>query len=339
MSQDAYLMTVIHRDTIEHACQNVDAIARQVGFTDSEIKEITDVATNLIAHLIYRAKNGVMICSPIVDKIRRGIRIEVDDNVQATESINPIVSDRRSLSAQSELNIEAINQLMDFFEIGPTQVGKMGLRIVCKRWLPSTTTSGSPCQLDFGVVTRAHPEHPVDNGDSFIIRRDRSQALVGVIDGVGHGKLAHHAAKIAHECVEKYTDETLITLFSHVANACRPTRGVVMALAQIDWLENRLSITGIGNVEVRLLTPQQNNRLNINRGILGFNTVLPKMLQHAWDNNSILVLHSDGISPDWEPSDFPDFYTSRAQVIAQRLFARLADNDDDATIIVIKGHA
>src|SRR5258708_16312541 len=89
------------------------------------------------------------------------------------------------------------------------------------------------------------------NGDTFVIQQWGESALVGVIDGVGHGQFAYSAAQAARQYVERHYDQPLADIFLGVARTCRATRGVVMGLARFDWGQGTLTFASVGTVEAR----------------------------------------------------------------------------------------
>src|SRR5215471_8678078 len=86
----------------------------------------------------------------------------------------------------------------------------------------------SAMALDCGAATRTHPLMTV-NGDAFVLKQWSTGALVGVIDGLGHGQCAHQAAQTAWQYVENHFDQPLGTIFRGAGHVCQATRGVVMA--------------------------------------------------------------------------------------------------------------
>ena len=74
----------------------------------------------------------------------------------------------------------------------------------------------------------------------------------------------------------------------------------------------------------------------IRRGIVGVNAREPLVTEHKWEENFMLIIHSDGLSSHWRWHDFPDIPDAPANVIAQRLLNRLAKDNDDATVLVVK---
>jgi serine/threonine protein phosphatase PrpC len=198
------------------------------------------------------------------------------------------------------------------------------------------------------------------NGDAFVIKHWGNSMLLGVIDGLGHGEFARLAAESARQFVETHYDQPLDALFRGVARTCRSTRGVVMALARFDFgaeisgfrgnnptslqpeIEKRkpgikLSFGSIGNIEMRVRGKHEPMNFIVRRGVLGGSAPKVVVTEHAWDLDSLMVLHSDGLRTHWIWEDFPGLDTQSAGVIAQQLLSALAKEDDDATVVVVKG--
>jgi serine/threonine protein phosphatase PrpC len=234
----------------------------------------------------------------------------------------------------------------------------MGTHIVGQRRLPPALGSTALDCLTFGVATRPCRGFEV-NGDAFIVKRWGAGALAGVIDGLGHGPFAQRAAGTARQFVESHYERPLDELFRGVARVCRPTRGVVMALARFDMRSPnpigvgrparipsvngqepsamRLSFCSIGNIETRVLHSPEPVNLLVRRGVLGGTAPAPLITDHAWDPRATLVLHSDGLGTRWRWEDFPGLAAQPAATIAHRLLQALAKVEDDATVVVIKG--
>jgi serine/threonine protein phosphatase PrpC len=175
------------------------------------------------------------------------------------------------------------------------------------------------------------------NGDAFVMERWGESALVGVIDGVGHGQLAFQAAQEARLFVETHFDRPLDTLFFGVGRACRGTQGVVMALARFDWGREKLTFASVGNIESRMFGCPQKMNFIVRRGLIGLNAPNAVVTEHPWGPSQVMVLHSDGVSTHWEWEDYPELRDASAVSAAQKLLHRLARDNDDATVVVVKG--
>ncbi|MEW5958324.1 MAG: hypothetical protein AB1801_11400, partial [Chloroflexota bacterium] len=235
-----------------------------------------------------------------------------------------------------------VNRLMDELHLTSQPDGpERGTHIICKRFVRPDEPVVKPGPLEFGVATRPHPLMAV-NGDAFVLKQWGQSALVGVIDGLGHGQFAQRAAHTARQYVESHYDQPLSSIFLGAGRACRATRGVVMALARFDWTVDPLQITltfaSLGNIEARVFGKSESMNLIVRRGILGAQTVNPVVTGHRWEPGYMLVLHSDGVSSRWHWTDFA-LAQSPAQTVAQQLLRRLANDQDDATVAVVRSAA
>jgi serine/threonine protein phosphatase PrpC len=174
------------------------------------------------------------------------------------------------------------------------------------------------------------------NGDTFVIQQWGESALVGVIDGLGHGQFAYRAAQAARQYVERHFDQPLAEIFRGVARTCRATRGVVMGLARFDWRTGTLTFASVGNVEARVFGSPEPMNFVFPRGILGLKAPPPVVTQHRWELSNVMVLYSDGLITHWRWSDFPHLAEATATVAAQELLRTFARETDDATVVVVK---
>ncbi len=222
---------------------------------------------------------------------------------------------------------------MDDLEI--TSRRGSGTRVVCRKWLREHRPSVRPCPLAFGVATRPHPLGQI-NGDAFVVRQWAESALVGIMDGLGHGQFAHRAAQAARQYVESHFDLPLEQIFRGTGRACRATRGVVMALARFDWGQGRLAFASVGNIAVRVFPRGQPFHFVVRRGVIGLNAPGAVVTEHPWPLDHVFVLHSDGVATHWGWNDFQGWAERPAAALAQDLLRAKAKDEDDATVIVVR---
>lgn len=326
--------------SIARNCAKV--MANTIGFSHTASEEIGLAVSELASNLIKHARDGSMTLQPLARDGRVGIQIESHDKGPGIKNIEQAVTDGFSTVGSLGFGLGTVNRLMDEFNIASQQgLPNMGTHILCKRFIRRDKERASSCPLEFGVATRAHPLMNV-NGDTFVVKQWGTSALIGIIDGVGHGQHALRAAQAARQYIETHYDQPLSCIFLGVGRACRATRGAVMSLARFDWTEDlsniKLTFSGIGNVEMQVIPKISTLKFLVRRGILGVNaTVNPVVTEHPWLPNYIMVLHSDGISSHWKWADFPEIADASAEVAAQHLLQSLAREDDDATTIVVRG--
>ena len=245
-----------------------------------------------------------------------GLEIASLDSGPGIADVEQALGDRYSTAGTRGTGLGAVNRLMDDLDIASRRGS--GTHVVCRKWLREHRPSSRPCPLAFGVATRPRAFGQV-NGDAFVLQQWAESALLGVIDGLGHGQFAHRAAQTARQYVESHFDLPLEQIFRGTGRACRATRGVVMALARFDWGQGRLSFASVGNILVRVLPRSEPFRFVIRRGVIGLNAPGAVVTEHPWPLDHVLVLHSDGVSVHWGWKDFPGWADRPAAVMAQEL--------------------
>ena len=320
-------------DTVRQAGKTM---AQALGFGVREREEVVIVVSELATNVLKHAGRGTLTLIPIRASERAGIQIECVDNGPGIGDVEQAISDGFSTAGSLGYGLGAVNRLMDDLVISSRGKGGKGTRIACQRWRSLKNPAVKPCPLDIGAATRPHPSME-KNGDAFVLERWGESALVGVIDGVGHGQLAFQAAREARLFVETHFDRPMDTIFCGVGRACRGTQGVVMALARFDWGSERLTFASVGNIESRVFACPQKMNFIVRRGLIGLNAPNPVVTEHRWEPSQVMVMHSDGVSARWEWDDYPELRDASAVSAAQQLLHRQARDNDDATVLVVKG--
>ena len=106
--------------------------------------------------------------------------------------------------------------------------------------------------IDWAVASKTLPDE-TESGDHHWVRVSPLQAVVAVVDGVGHGKEAARAARGAIGILDQSVGKSPVALFQRCHEQLRSTRGVVMSLASFNASDNTLTWLGVGNVEGVLL--------------------------------------------------------------------------------------
>jgi hypothetical protein len=191
--------------------------------------------------------------------------------------------------------------------------------------------------VDFGIASFV-PADQVESGDLSVVECTSNRALIAAIDGIGHGKIAAHAARTAAGILASSADDPLVELVQKCHEALRPTRGVVLSLASIDFRRNLLTWIGVGNVQGVLLRSTSNGHsssesLLLRPGVVG--SQLPN-LQAATlliSPGDTLAFATDGIRSDFSNDLFP--YES-PQRSADRILNMHCKGSDDALIFVAR---
>lgn len=170
-------------------------------------------------------------------------------------------------------------------------------------------------------------------GDQIGVWPHGQQQRLALADGLGHGPGAHEAARSAMEILAEMQDLAIATRFQRCNEQLRHTRGLALAMADIDLQAHRLTHAAVGNIRSLLLHQGQVRRLGGARGIVGanFRDLYPE--QHAFQPGDWLVMFSDGIREDARIADaLRDAEPS--SVTAEALLERWASAQDDAALLI-----
>jgi len=308
----------------------VDSIGVESKFREEVVLAVSELGSNLVKHA---RGGGKLIFTRLGESDRLGIQIDSEDSGPGIASIDEALADGFSSKGSLGSGLGTVNRLMDELEID-SRPGK-GTHMRCRKWIHNHARSLRDCPLDFGVASRPHPLCEI-NGDTFVVKRWAENVLVGVIDGLGHGPLAHRAAQSARHYVETHFNQPLADIFRGTNRACRGTRGVVMALACFDWAKGEVSFASIGNIEARVFGNESFSP-KIRRGIVGINAPAAIVTTYPWSSAThVLVMHSDGLDHHWRKEDFATALNKPADAVARKLLNTLGKKDDDATVLVVK---
>jgi negative regulator of sigma-B (phosphoserine phosphatase) len=178
------------------------------------------------------------------------------------------------------------------------------------------------------------------SGDLAVLVALADGALVGLVDGLGHGDAAADAAAVAAEILEAHPTESPQALFDRCHTALRGTRGVVMTLV---WFElgptPRLRWVGVGNVEARLLRADA-GRGGRHAGPLVLGGVVGHQLPRGLRASTLelaagdtVALATDGIAADFSTGLDPRL---QAQPQAELILREHAKGGDDALAVVAR---
>lgn len=304
-------------------------LAGEVGFPDLEQAEIGLAMRELATNMLRHADHGVITLFSSPD----AIWIEARDLGPGIPNIEQAVADGYSTAGSLGYGLGSVNRSMDEMTI-KSAPGK-GTTVTASRRVRQVLPNAGRSQLDIGAATTPKPGY-LDNGDTYVIKTWGQHALVGVIDGLGHGKPAQVAALAARRYVMNHFDQPLDAVFAGAGTACRGTRGVVMALAHFDWGTGTLAYASVGNIEARVFDVATPENFIVRRGVVGLNAPAAKVTSRPWSPKATLVLFSDGIRGHWTAGDFPEWTQASASVLAAAMLNKLNRGTDDATVLIVK---
>ena len=203
--------------------------------------------------------------------------------------------------------------------------------------MPDRGSPTWPSRLELGVAERALAGED-RSGDLAVLVAYDGGALVAAIDGLGHGGDAAEAAAVAAGVITARPDDEPAHLLDECHAALSRTRGAVMTLAWFDLGDGRLSWTGVGNVEGRLVhagaAPGMPTEGALTKGgVVGYNLPSIRVTSTELLHGDVMVLATDGID-----SGFAEAIVAggSAQDIADRILADHGKQGDDALVVVVR---
>jgi serine phosphatase RsbU (regulator of sigma subunit) len=200
-----------------------------------------------------------------------------------------------------------------------------------------TTMNTTP--LDWGAAWLPLPGE-TESGDKCVVEAFDAGALAAVIDALGHGPEAAHAADVATRVLARHAREEPCALLHRCHVDMRETRGAAISVASFDWPRRAMTWLGIGNVTGVLVRadPEVNPRVKqlvVHAGVVGYQLPdlhpLPVVMQVG--PGDILILATDGVR-----SDFTEILPAAVepQLLADRILKVYATRSDDALVLVLR---
>ena len=193
--------------------------------------------------------------------------------------------------------------------------------------------------IEWAAKARPRPGENVCGDRMIAVDVEDTGALIGVLDGLGHGAEAAEAASCGVDVLRAARAEPLDVLVQRCHRALSGTRGVAMTLARIDFRTDTLSWAGIGNVAADLVAKhpagvEVRSSARLAGGIVGYR--IPEALtpqEVPIRPGDLLVITSDGIVEDH--LDDIDF-SAPALVIADQILHSHAKDNDDALVLAAR---
>jgi negative regulator of sigma-B (phosphoserine phosphatase) len=173
------------------------------------------------------------------------------------------------------------------------------------------------------------------SGDMAVTLDFAGGALIGAVDGLGHGDAAADASQRAIDALRQAPGASLVQLFEACHDALYRTRGAVMTLASFDFDAGELSWFGVGNVEARLVHADRAARPEapmLLGGVVG--QALPRIRpsRHRLRRGDTLLLATDGIDPEFAAAR----HLGSVDGIAERILGEHGRPADDALVVVAR---
>lgn len=343
---DAMEQTIAESSQVGEALRNIITLAHAQGFSEPEEARLKLICSELATNLLKHTKGGGKLLAQAVTN-QDDVGVEIFSVDQGPGMIvEECVTDGFSSSGTMGTGLGAVQRNSDLLNIY-SEVHK-GSILQARVWNGARRVkypkdqennlshkSDPTSQRCYAGLTVPKPGELV-SGDKWCIIDSGSTINCLVVDGLGHGVEADEAARLAVRRFKENVPKPPSAVLSSIHTSLRGSRGAVGAIAQIDKANRKLHFCGLGNISALLTDENIRKHLTSFNGTLGYEARRFHEFSHPWRDDSVLLMHSDGLSS----KTFEDVYTIQKQpapIIAAWLYSKYSKGSDDSTILVCKG--
>jgi anti-sigma regulatory factor (Ser/Thr protein kinase) len=305
-------------------------LAERLGFTGARAGEVGIVASEITTNVHRHAHDGSVGIQVVLRAGRAGVQVIAYDRGPGMSDLPASTLDGHSTSGTLGVGLGAIARLSSTLDVSSAPGD--GTVLVAQLWADPDVPAQS---TDVAGVTRPITGE-TDCGDAVAGRETDGHSVVIVSDGLGHGPLAMAASQEALRAFHESTAVEPLVVLKSIHARLGHTRGAAIAVAAVDPAYRRLSLAGIGNVSATIDRGDRRQAIISYPGIVGQNAQAARQLDFDIDDESILVMHSDGVRPHWDLGKPPGLRRRTAAVVAASVLRDQGGRRDDASVLVLR---
>ena len=170
---------------------------------------------------------------------------------------------------------------------------------------------------------RSYPGAP-RGGDVGVIVLDECGALAALVDATGHGLTAYAVAQAARKILLQTSSREPDVVLQELDATLAGSIGAAISVAHVR--PHELAFSGVGNVSASIgLRP-----MLVRPGVVGRRMRKPAVARMAFEPNTWLLMHTDGVSrPDTIPA-------GDAETAARALVEAKGSHHDDAGVLLLR---
>jgi anti-sigma regulatory factor (Ser/Thr protein kinase) len=310
-------------------------VAQGLNFKEKDSSKLAIIVTELASNLVkYASTTGELLIQPMQDGQKVGIQILSLDKGPGIANIAQCLQDGYSTKQTAGTGLGAISRLATVMGIYSLP-GKGTL--VSAQLEVDPSSAHNPHHYETGAINIAIKGENIC-GDAWVIEPVADGLLCMVADGLGHGPEAAVASQQACEALRTNRGLSLAALFDKINKALYKTRGAAIAIAKIEPQQQIVRFMGVGNISAQLVLKQKSHHLASRDGIVGLYAKQSQEILYPWEDNAVLIMHSDGLMSRWSLNDYPALAGRHSSLIAGVLYRDFNRNNDDVTVLVAKNH-
>ena len=323
------IVSVQHNTDVSAARRAALAIAELTGLQKGEMGAVGIVVTEAATNLIKHGGGGEIVLRELRGRAEPVLEVIALDRGKGMSSVARCREDGFSTAGSPGTGLGAIARLSSFHEVyslpgcGTVLVAHIGPPAPTREW------------FDIGAISIPYPGEVVC-GDAWVSRTSAGRCRLVVADGLGHGLYASEASARAIDAV---SDDRLMeppALLEEVHSRLRSTRGAAVAVADLDYSSGTVTFAGVGNIAGSIVSGPDRRQMVSMNGTAGHEMRRVQQYKYPLAEDSLVVIHSDGLSTHWSLDKYPGLARNSSSVIAAVLLRDCRRLRDDATVIVFR---
>lgn len=300
-------------------------LAGALGIGEHKAADLAIVAAELATNLIKHADEGSIVVRPVRHADDVGVEVVSIDSAPGMVDLAAMYEDGRSTAGTLGIGLGAVARLADWSD-GFSVPGR-GSVLAARVWRADVPP---PAWAD--GLTRPLTGETV-SGDCFAVRELGRRRQVMVSDGLGHGPLAAAASQAAFNIFHTAPDESPAMLVERLHRGISHTRGAALTVAEIDLDAAVVRACGMGNIATTVVTAGERRSLVSMPGIVGSGKATIRQFEQPFGAQSLLVMHSDGVSDKWSLAGYPGLSDRSPLLVAATVLRDAGVRRDDACVL------
>lgn len=314
------------------ARREVTSLARAIGFSENDVGRVAIVVTEATSNLVKHTPQGQLLARAFDRGGVAVIEVLALDQGPGIANVGESLRDGFSTAGSPGTGLGAIKRLSDEFDIYSAP-GK-GAALVAQLWSRKPAGGIPPAPLEIGAVCLPKPGE-VARGDAWAVEWRGGHCIILVVDGLGHGPDAAAASRAAVDTLRTHPQLAPAALIEFAHGALRSTRGAALAVADLN-LAGEVRYAGVGNIAGMVRAPDDVRHMVSHAGIVGHEVRKIQEFVYPWSQDSLLVMHSDGLATHWNLDQYPGLMSRHPSLVAGVLYRDFARGRDDVTVVVAK---
>jgi anti-sigma regulatory factor (Ser/Thr protein kinase) len=331
---DPVSIPVVESSQVGEARRAATVLADRLGFDETARGEVAIVVTELATNLVRHAKSGEIVLRSLPPVSGSGFEVMALDRGPGISNLADALRDGFSTGSTPGTGLGAVNRLSATFEMFTSSHSGTALLAQFRGQSASTAAASA---LDFGWVCLPKRGEEACGDAVWVEALDDGRVVVLVADGLGHGLQAADASRQAVRLFRENRTLDGPRLIDILHAGLRSTRGAAVAVADVRQGQRELRFTGVGNISGTLVTGGTTRSMVSQNGTVGAEVRRIQEFTYPFSEDTLLVMHSDGLTSRWQLSQYSGLRFKNPSLIAGVLYRDHRRERDDVTVLVA-GH-